>query len=169
MLRQPIQKCFKRTFFGSSKPQTYSITKILNGNSNQLYKIVSEVNSYKDFVPFVEDSFISSRDSNHQPTKAELKVGWKDITEKFECKLHCIEGEKVNAKSLELELFEELETEWKFKDIPTGNCQVDFTLLYKFKNPIYDQLSFMFAPQVTTIMINAFENKLKQNRFKSKL
>ncbi|KAI5964063.1 coq10 [Candida pseudojiufengensis] len=169
MIRRTTQICFKRSFFGNSKPQTYSISKKLNGNSNQLYKIVSDVSNYKNFVPFVEDSFISKRDSRKQPSKAGLKIGWKDITEQFECKLDCIENEKVIARSIELDLFHELETEWNFKDTSSGDCQVNFTLLYKFKNPIYDQLSYLFAPQVTTIMINAFEQQLKQERISSKL
>lgn len=154
--------CFKRSFFGSSKPQTYSITRVLKGSPLQLYKIVSEVNNYKNFVPFVEDSFVSSRDEQQQPTRAGLKIGWKDITEKFECMLTCKENERVHARSVELDLFHELETEWKFRDANGDKCRVDFTLLYKFKNPLYDRLSFMFAPQVTNIMIGAFESRLQQ-------
>ncbi|CAD1811921.1 Polyketide cyclase / dehydrase and lipid transport family protein [Candida parapsilosis] len=155
--------CFTRSFFGSTKPQAYSITRVLNGTPSQLYKIVSEVNNYKNFVPFVEDSFVSQRDEQQQPRKAGLKVGWKDITEKFECSLTCKENEKVHARSIELDLFHELETEWKFNPAASGDkCRVDFTLLYKFKNPIYDKLSFMFAPQVTNIMIGAFEGRLQQ-------
>ncbi|CCG24233.1 coenzyme Q (ubiquinone) binding protein [Candida orthopsilosis Co 90-125] len=154
--------CFKRSFFGSSKPQTYSITRVLKGSPSQLYKIVSEVNNYKNFVPFVEDSFVSSRDEQQQPTRAGLKIGWKDITEKFECMLTCKENERVHARSVELDLFHELETEWKFRDANGDKCRVDFTLLYKFKNPLYDRLSFMFAPQVTNIMIGAFESRLQQ-------
>ncbi|KAI5962038.1 HEX1 [Candida theae] len=155
---------FKRSFFGSSKPQTYSISRVLNGSPQQLYKIVSEVNNYKDFVPFVEDSFVSSRDAQQQPTKAGLKVGWKDITEKFECSLACQENERVHARSLQLDLFHELETEWKFKTANGDKCRVDFTLLYRFKNPLYDRLSFIIDLESLYIDIDSelVENALER-------
>ncbi|EMG47968.1 COQ10 Coenzyme Q-binding protein COQ10 [Candida maltosa Xu316] len=142
------------------------MTKILHGSRKQVYEIVSQVDKYHSFVPFVEESFISMRDTynNDLPTKAGLVVGWKDIVEKFECDLECIENSKVIAKSIELDLFDFLETEWGFSEVMKceDKCRVDFKLVYKFKNPLYDKLSFMFAPQVTEIMIGAFEKRLKK-------
>ncbi|RCK64899.1 Coenzyme Q-binding protein COQ10, mitochondrial [Candida viswanathii] len=161
--RHLIPRLSSRTFFGSSKPQTYELSKILHGSPEQLYDIVSQVDKYHTFVPFVEESFISSRDpTSHAPTKAGLVVGWKDIVERFECDLTCVLNELVRAKSIQLDLFENLETEWRFNEFSKGKCKVEFTLLYKFKNPLYDKVSFMFAPQVTQIMIGAFEKQLKK-------
>ncbi|KAG7663723.1 coq10 [[Candida] subhashii] len=151
-----------RSFFGSSKPQEYQLSKILNGTPNQLYNIVSEVSQYQQFVPFVEESYISQRCTKNTPTRAGLQVGWKDITERFECVLTCHENKSVHSKSIQLDLFEDLETKWVFNHIGNNKCKVDFTLTYKFKNPIYDRISFMFAPQVSEIMIKAFEKRLIQ-------
>ena len=81
-----------RSFFGVSKPQSYEISKILHGSPKQVYDIVSQVDQYKTFVPFVEDSFISQRNKDELPTRAGLLVGWKDIVEKFECDLICVEN-----------------------------------------------------------------------------
>ncbi|EGW32123.1 uncharacterized protein SPAPADRAFT_61207 [Spathaspora passalidarum NRRL Y-27907] len=152
----------RRTFFGSSKPQSYEISRTLNGTPRQLYDIVSDVAKYHEFVPFVEESFITERCSRNTPSRAGLQVGWKDINERFECKLNCVPGELVQATSLELDLFENLETKWKFNEVD-GNknkCKIDFQLVYKFRNPLYDRLSFMFAPQVSDIMIQAFQKRL---------
>lgn len=152
-----------RTFFGTSKPQEFHLSKILNGTPKQVYDIVSEVTQYQHFVPFVEESFITSRCSHtNTPTRAGLQVGWKDITERFECRLTCHEHKSVHAKSIQLDLFDDLETKWVFSNVGGDKCKVDFTLLYKFKNPIYDRISFMFAPQVSEIMIKAFERRLMQ-------
>ena len=63
-----------------------------------MYDIVSQVDQYKTFVPFVEDSFISQRNKDELPTRAGLLVGWKDIVEKFECDLICVENKEVTAK-----------------------------------------------------------------------
>lgn len=159
-----------RTFFGSSKPQSYELSKVLHGSPEQVYNIVSQVDKYKQFVPFVEESFISDKEQETNiPTKAGLVVGWKDIVERFECDLKCIKNCKVNAKSIQLDLFENLETEWNFKEFSKDKCQVDFKLLYKFKNPLYDKVSFMFAPQVTEIMIGAFEKRLKKLRIEENM
>ena len=64
-------------------PQSYEISKILHGSPKQVYDIVSQVDQYKTFVPFVEDSFISQRNKDELPTRAGLLVGWKDIVEKI--------------------------------------------------------------------------------------
>ena len=129
-----------RSFFGVSKPQSYEISKILHGSPKQVYDIVSQVDQYKTFVPFVEDSFISQRNKDELPTRAGLLVGWKDI----------------------VDLFDNLETIWKFHEHGGNKCKVDFKLAFKFKSPIYDKLSSLFAPQVSEIMIGAFERRLKQ-------
>lgn len=151
-----------RSFFGVSKPQSYEISKILHGSPKQVYDIVSQVDQYKTFVPFVEDSFISQRNKDELPTRAGLLVGWKDIVERFECDLICVENKEVTAKSLQLDLFDNLETIWKFHEHGGNKCKVDFKLAFKFKSPIYDKLSSLFAPQVSEIMIGAFEKRLKQ-------
>ncbi|RLV95274.1 Coenzyme Q-binding protein COQ10 mitochondrial [Spathaspora sp. JA1] len=152
----------RRTFFGSSKPQSYEISRTLNGTPRQLYDIVSDVSKYHEFVPFVEESFITERCSRNTPSKAGLQVGWKDVNEKFMCQLKCIPGELVQATSLEIDLFESLETKWKFEEVKGSGdkCKVDFQLDYKFRNPLYDRLSFMFAPKVSEIMIQAFQKRL---------
>ncbi|KGU22992.1 hypothetical protein MGS_04308 [Candida albicans P78042] len=151
-----------RSFFGVLKPQSYEISKILHGSPKQVYDIVSQVDQYKTFVPFVEDSFISQRNKDELPTRAGLLVGWKDIVERFECDLICVENKEVTAKSLQLDLFDNLETIWKFHEHGGNKCKVDFKLAFKFKSPIYDKLSSLFAPQVSEIMIGAFEKRLKQ-------
>ncbi|CAK9435279.1 uncharacterized protein LODBEIA_P57560 [Lodderomyces beijingensis] len=167
MIRTSRPLVLKRAFFGSSKPQSYSISRVLNGSPEQVFDIVSRVDNYKNFVPFVEDSFITSRDGGNLPSGAGLKIGWNDITERFVCKLHCEENRNVYAKSVELELFETLETQWVFSHVSTSKfpkCRVDFKLTYKFRNPLYNHLSSMFAPQVSNIMIGAFEKQLKQQQ-----
>ena len=83
-------------------------------------------------------------------------MGWKDIVEKFECDLICRE-QRSDGKSLQLDLFDNLETIWKFHEHGGNKCKVDFKLAFKFKSPIYDKLSSLFAPQVSEIMIGAFE------------
>ncbi|KAI5968030.1 HEX1 [Candida margitis] len=161
--------CFTRSFFGSAKPQTYSITRVLNGTPQQLYKIVSEVNNYKNFVPFVEDSFVSSRDVQQQPSKAGLKVGWKDITEKFECSLTCKENETVHARSIELDLFHELETEWKFKNASGNKCRrmVENVRSAKWSPYVYNSDSILFdlysqmASPVIHVEISDYEADLQ--------
>ena len=52
--------------------------------------------------------------SYHRGTKTSylreqgLLVGWKDIVERFECDLICVENKEVTAKSLQLDLFDNL-------------------------------------------------------------
>lgn len=130
---------------------------------SRMFEVVSEVSKYKEFVPFVEDSYVSDRDGQELPSTAGLRVGWNQFNERFECKLACQRNKEVIAESKDILLFDLLYTRWSFKEARNfGNspeCEVTLDLAYRFKNPLYNTMSALFSDQVSKIMINAFEER----------
>lgn len=171
----------RRTFlnfpsFGNmsgSELQTYTVKKRVNVTPKLMFDVVSKVDRYSEFVPFVENSFVNKYDDNTKlPIEGGLAIGWKEFEESFNCKLTCIESEKVIAESLSTNLFESLYNEWNFKEVRFINnlsCEVELILKFKFKNPLYNTLSSMFSDQVTKIMIKSFEERAMELKLKEML
>lgn len=153
--------------FVTSSTQTHRISRLIDAPPNRVYEVVSQVQNYNKFVPFVKESFVTSTDLNGEPSVAGLRVGWKQFDEIFECELTCNPNTSVLANSLTISLFEYLKTEWEFKPqrsklVKGEQCVVELLLSYKFKNPLYNTVSGMFSEQVTEIMIRAFESRVKE-------
>lgn len=175
----PRQITPSRTFFSlpstlNSEPQSHKVSERINVSPEQIYNVVADVAKYHEFVPFCEESFINSRDENNEPTEAGLRVGWKQFDEKFTCKLQCTPSEKIIAESITILLFHNLHCQWVFKPVknlgvinPSG-CQIDLTLKYNFKNPLYNTVSSMFADQVSKIMLKAFRQRAMQQKLQKK-
>lgn len=162
----------------NGEDKTHKITKKINVPSSLLYRVVADVTKYEDFVPFVTKSFVNEYDEETGlPTMAGLRVGWNEYDEKFVCKLRCIKNELLIVESATILLFEYLHNEWKFKEVRSNYTSekstiVDFCLKYKFKNPLYNTVSFLFHDKVTKVMMKAFEDRaleLKRRKLEGRL
>ncbi|KAJ0423874.1 dehydrase and lipid transport-domain-containing protein [Aspergillus carlsbadensis] len=118
----------RRTFLSSFIPSPPSPNNNSNGNSNSrtltatrtllyppqpLFRVISSVESYSDFLPFLTSSTVTARDpeTNH-PTRAYLTVGYGPLSETFTSKVDCDPSKwVVEARSGE-----------RFKDTATGNA-----------------------------------------------
>lgn len=156
----------RRTFFSNpfsntnSQLQQFTVSKIVHTNSANIYQVVSRIDQYHEFIPFVEKSTINKYDEQNIPTEASLQIGWQQFNEHFDCKLICEPNKSVVAESLSHSLFDELDTDWKFVALNDSITKVELKLRYQFKNPLYNNLSSMFSKQVTAIMIKAFEDRI---------
>lgn len=130
-----------------------------------VFNVVADVSRYHEFVPFVQKSFINKVDTITQlPTEAGIQVGWRHITEEFVCNIECEKNVSVSAIALSTDLFERLYNKWEFKKVVnrmTGQSetQVDFYLLHRFQNPIYNSTLSIFQSQITHAMIHSFEKR----------
>lgn len=165
----------RRSFFsfpGTSNVQTYQVKKRLNFPPATLFSIVSGVEKYHEFVPFVTDSFVNNRDTKTgNPTEAGLRVGWQQFDERFTCKITCEKDKSVIAESLTALLFDKLHTEWKFFPVENPHVKltssvVELNLSYSFKNPLYNTVSSLFSEHVTQLMLKAFEDRARDLKVK---
>lgn len=84
------------------EPQSLTATRILPYNSNSLYKLIADVDSYSAFVPYCLDSKVAKwsepdADGKRWPSEADLKVGWGGFEETFTSRLYCVPGSIVEA------------------------------------------------------------------------
>lgn len=169
---------FRQFFSLARDPQQYQVYRIkkrVNVSPQILFDVVSDVTKYKEFIPFVTESFVSRYDTNTKlPSEAGFRVGWREFDEHFTCKVDCTLNERVFSKSLTTLLFDDLQNEWTFEAIPnkfTNEITTEASLLlkYKFKNPIYNTVSSLFHSRVSQIMIDAFQKRALDLKVKRRL
>lgn len=163
----PHRKIFSSAF-GNGGANTHRLTKRVSVPPHLLFNVVSDVARYKEFVPFVTNSFIDHRDEKTGlPIQGGFRVGWKDYDEQFLCKLDCVKDRSIVAESMTTQLFDHLHNKWEFKPVGSRlsretHTVVDFTLEFKFNNPLYNTVSSIFQDRVSKIMIEAFEKRAKE-------
>lgn len=166
-----------RPFFSASSPQKFTVNRTLPHSQPDLFKIISDIDSYSSFVPFCIGSQVTKRSQNSPPepalpTAANLKVGFKQYEETFSSLVKCSPPSTVEAVATENPLFQRLATAWRVlplepeSDGPNQNAgkrqsRVFLDIEYQFINPVYGALSGAVLPKVADQIITAFENHAK--------
>ena len=151
----------------NGKKKHYHERRRMNYTCDQLYDVVSNVDSYKTFVPWCRDSKVLKRTSSE--LEAELVVGFGFFNEKYTSVVKLEKPVQVTAISHQTNLLEYLTTEWRFSPSSSDpkKTWVTFKIEFKFKSSIYNQVSEMFMKEVVDKMVQAFETKCKKEYFKN--
>ncbi|KAJ5944596.1 hypothetical protein N7516_004764 [Penicillium verrucosum] len=85
----------------NSPHRVLTATRNLPYNPTLLYKVISSVESYSQFLPFLTASTVTARDpETGYPTQAFLTVGYGPLSETFTSRVICdVEKQTVEAKS----------------------------------------------------------------------
>jgi coenzyme Q-binding protein COQ10 len=146
-------------------------TKQLPYPPNLIFKAVSDVSGYPNFLPFTVASNVTSRDNDGYPTRARLRVGYAKfgLEEDWDSHVNC-DPEKgiVEAKSSDANsngLFEVLNTRWQIQPSTSADqkeTSVQLSVDVKFRNPVYDQMFSQVEGKVASTMISAFEKRVQE-------
>ena len=155
---------------GPCESRSLSHTKVLPYSPATVFKAVSDVAGYPNFLPFTISSNVRSRDLKGYPARASLKVGYAKlgIEEDWESVVQCDPTKgTIEAKSSEEHssgLFETLATKWHIvpSDTANGSTAVKLDVNVKFRNPVYDQMFAQVESKVASTMISAFEKRVEE-------
>lgn len=167
----------RRTFvlipFDFNPLHTYRISKKVDIPPSILFDVVSDVASYKTFIPFVTESFVSEVDFRTKlPQKAGFNIGWDQYNERMICDVSCLKDERVFSRAISTDIFEHLQNEWKFELVKNGcnqrvSTKVSLNLQYRFKNPLFNSISSVFQSQVSQVMIDSFLKRATERQKQS--
>ncbi|KAI9796025.1 MAG: hypothetical protein M1833_006533 [Piccolia ochrophora] len=92
----------------SSDTQTLHASRVLSYPSSALFHIIADVQSYSSFVPYCQESKVTSwsaqDDSGKRwPKEAQLRVGWAGVEEQFTSAVYCVPDSVVEAVGGEAE------------------------------------------------------------------
>ncbi|XP_041977629.1 coenzyme Q-binding protein COQ10, mitochondrial [Aricia agestis] len=155
-----------RTFFtfpNASRVREHCGRQLVGFTMDQMFEVVSDVESYYKFVPWCKQSLVLQK--SPEKLKAKLIVGFPPINESYTSHVTLVKPLLVKAECKDGKLFHHLLTLWRFspglKKEPKS-CVVDFQITFEFKSTFHSQLSNLFFDQVARQMENAFIKEVER-------
>eukprot|EP01064_Diplonema_japonicum_P028631 TRINITY_DN4430_c0_g1_i1.p1 TRINITY_DN4430_c0_g1~~TRINITY_DN4430_c0_g1_i1.p1 ORF type:complete len:212 (+),score=11.95 TRINITY_DN4430_c0_g1_i1:133-768(+) len=137
---------------------------VLGWNTEEVYNVVENVDEYKKFLPWCVDSKVVAREGGRM--KAELEAGFSMFSQKYSSTVSLHPHERITARlagnGKSQVLLEYLNCHWEFTPITPKTTDVNFEVMFKFHNPIHQQLSGLVLSQVVETMVTSFVARLIQ-------
>ena len=135
---------------------THSEQKFVPFTPDQLFEMVSDVQSYPKFLPWCVGARIRSADD--ELIVADLMIGYKLLRGRFTSRV-TLDREKWK---IETEFtdgpFKFLRNQWEFKSCPEG-CQIVFLVEFEFRSTVLQKLVSVLFNEVVLRMVSAFEKR----------
>ncbi|OGM43790.1 putative C6 transcription factor [Aspergillus bombycis] len=169
---------------GNNNGRTLTATRTLPYAPESLYKVISSVESYSQFLPFLTASTVTHRDpETGYPSRAFLTVGYGPLSETFTSRVDCdrtrwiVEarsGAKFGIDSKDGQaggnfpganegIFEYLSTKWELVPVQSDKpmTKVDLEIQFEFRNQLHAAMMSAVEGQMAGIMIEAFEKRIR--------
>lgn len=125
-----------------------------------MYAVVSDVEKYPEFLPWVTGLRIIRRISE-RVIDCEMRVGFAGLNEGYTSRVtldpekHAVDVVQVGGGP-----FRTLENHWRFT--PRGDaCDVDFAITFEFRNPLLNMVAGKAFERVMIRMSDAFEARAR--------
>jgi coenzyme Q-binding protein COQ10 len=130
-------------------------TRLVPYSADLIYRVVSEVERYPEFLPWVLGLRIKSR-SDHIVI-AEMMVGYKGFREKYTSKV-VLDPQHLTVDVGQTEgPFRKLENHWRFTPKGPDACDVNFTIDFEFRNRLLGAVAGAAFEKALLKMTEAFE------------
>lgn len=134
----------------------HSETKHLPYTPEQLFDLVADVPSYKEFLPWVVA--VRVRSSSETETIADLVVGFNAFKERFTSRVVKHRPSSICVDYVEGPL-KFLHNEWNFEPASDGGTEVHFSVDFAFKSRVFESLAGAMFDRALRRMTNAFEQR----------
>lgn len=131
-------------------------TRRLPWSQEQMFDLVADIDSYADFLPWVQAMRIRSTEGN--VVTADMVVGFKMVRERFTSRVTLDRPEKVHVDYIAGPL-KYLNNDWIFRPTLEGGCEIEFTVDFEFKNRMFERLAGMFFHEAFRRMVASFETR----------
>ncbi|XP_008471386.3 coenzyme Q-binding protein COQ10 homolog B, mitochondrial [Diaphorina citri] len=151
------QKSFFNIADTFSKKKEYLGRKLVGYSREQMYEVVSDVENYKNFVPFCKKSVVTYK--SEKKIIGSLTIGFPPIVESYTSNVTLDRPKLIKANCFDGKLFDHLVTMWRFhrglEDVPQS-CVIDFYVSFEFKSLLHSNLAHMFFNELVRQMEKAF-------------
>ena len=133
-------------------------------SKEQMFDLVSDINDYKLFLPWCNDSKIVNKEEfeDYEIVIADLEIGYDQFvyTYRSEVKLSK-DKSSINVKNLDGP-FKYLTNEWKFIEIEENFSEVQFNIDFELNLSLLDILMKNFFNLAFQRMVSAFIERAKE-------
>ena len=133
--------------------------RLINHTPSNLFKLVSDVRRYPEFLPWCLGARIKNRCANN--FEADLIIGFKIYKEIYSSEITLDNINKKIIVNYKDGPFEYLDNYWIFKDDKNG-CEVEFMVDFKFKSVFLQTLMETLFSEAVKRMVGAFEKRANE-------
>ena len=133
--------------------------RLINHTPSNLFKLVSDVKKYPEFLPWCLGARVKNRCSNN--FEADLIIGFKIYKEIYSSEISLDYINKKIIVNYKDGPFEYLENYWVFKNNKNG-CEVQFMVDFKFKSIFLQTLMETLFSEAARRMVGAFEKRANE-------
>lgn len=133
-------------------------TKIVPFTKVQMFDLVSNIDSYSEFLPWCNDSKVIKREikDNEEVVIADLEIGYDQFVYTYRSEV-CLSSDKSTIKVRNLDgPFKYLENNWKFIELSNNSCEIHFDIDFELNITLFDILMKKFFDLAFQKMVEAF-------------
>ncbi|MCH1918989.1 SRPBCC family protein [Shewanella sp. A3A] len=128
-------------------------------SAQQMYDLVNDVESYKEFLPGCVGGKVLEFDGRTMVASVDIsKAG---ISKTFTTRNQVVDGKSIELK-LENGPFRHLNGSWKFIELTEDACKVEFELDFEFSNSIVGMAFGRVFKELVNSMVSAFTARAKE-------
>ena len=132
---------------------------LVNYSARQMYDLVSDIESYSEFLPGCAGARILSQ--NGDQLEASLEVGKAGLRHCFSTRNRMTPGVSIEMNLLEGP-FKHLSGIWTFHQLGDAGCKVSLELEFEMSNKLTAVTLGTVVGQMMNAMVDAFSNRAKQ-------
>jgi len=133
-------------------------SKIVPFSPQQLFDVVSDVDRYREFLPFCVDSRVTRR-IDPRTIETDLTIGFRIFTETYTSRVDLVPGKSVNVRCIRSNVFSYLVSHWSFTPVDAANTKIEFSVEFEVISPVHAQAVHIFFGQVAQKQMKAFEQR----------
>lgn len=131
---------------------------IVNHSAKKLFKIVVDIESYPEFIPWCSSISVNKRKKNQ--IFADMYVQYKFIlTQKFGSHVKFDENKLIVETNYIEGPLKNLKTNWRFEKIDNKKSKIIFEINFEFKSFIHQKIAETFYPLIEKKMIKSFKER----------
>ena len=137
---------------------------IVSYTKDQMFDLVSNIDEYKEFLPWCNDSKIISRErfDDYEVVIADLEIGYDQFVYTYRSEVRLAKNKSyINVKNLDGP-FKYLTNEWKFADVDENNSEIEFMIDFELNLSLLDVLMKKFFNLAFQRMVSAFIDRAKE-------
>jgi len=129
---------------------------LVNHSAQQMFALVSEIESYPRFLPWCDRARVSERGQGR--TVATLRINFRGLKEEFTTENRDLPNERIEMR-LVSGPFRSLEGSWRFTPLSDTACKVELDLRYEIASTLLARLVGPVFDEIANSLVDAFARR----------